>query len=151
MKALSRWIFWIVGLASTALVICYAIFWVAGLMGAPWLEQCFRPRARTKFTAEGWHSSRFGEPVRYEMANDLLHSGKLKGMKTDEIATLLGPADRWARRDSQTNLLFDLCRQKDLPARSTIFPARFFWNIESWVLEIECDQGRAKSVKIRSG
>jgi hypothetical protein len=126
--------------------VCYCGLFVAGLVRAPWLEEMFRPRAQSKFTQEAWRATHFGDRGRYEMANDLLRSDTLVGKTRAEIEGMLGMSDRWWQKGGNTNLFYDLGRQQEFPARCIILPSRFFWNLETWVLDIEFENNKVNLI-----
>jgi hypothetical protein len=43
------------------------------------LEEWFRPRPCKAFSTLAWKSTRFGDPERYKMANELVRTGRLLG------------------------------------------------------------------------
>jgi hypothetical protein len=133
------------------LAIAYGILFVAGMLAAPRLEEVFRPRTSTLFVSEVWKASTFGDKERYEMANHIVASGTLLNRSREGVEMLLGPPDRHWYGPVRTNAYYDLGLQKDYPARTWLLPSRSFWNIETWVLDVEYDAGKVKSVKIRSG
>ena len=115
----------------------------------PGIEEWCRPRARKPFSAVAWRSSRFGAPERYKMANDLVRSGRLLGKTGQEVKALLGQESSGDYLDTRAFIGYDLVSQRQFPAKCFLLPSFLFLNTDSWLLEVELEQGTVTRVKIR--
>ena len=95
-----------------------------------------------------WKDLEFGNPTRYEMANDLIRNRSLIGRSRAEILTMLGKPTSNLSVESQF-LCYGLVHQHDFPTKSIFLPGPHFFNLEDWVLEVEFEFERVKSAQIR--
>jgi hypothetical protein len=136
----------LLGLAlAYGLVLCCLI--VRG--PTPEMEEWFRPRPREPFSTAAWQASRFGDPARFKMANDLVRSGRLRGMTQEQLETLLGKETSRDELGSRVLVGYDLVPQKQFPAKCIILPRFLFWNTDTWLLEVEIGGGHVEQVRIR--
>lgn len=129
---------------------CCCGLWFSLTYSNSHLDEWFRPKDRARFVQAEWAKSRFGQTVRYAMANDLVSSGALTGVDEGKVLRLLGSPDRRYRGAIGQVLTWDLVSQDALPAGSWFLPKRLFMNVDSWALDVEFLNGRTRSARIRS-
>src|SRR6266853_4187302 len=103
------------------------------------MENWFRPRPCEPFSKALWDSTRFGDPPRYKMANDLVRSGCLMGKSEREVRELLGQPSSEDRSGTEVRVGYDLIAQRRFPARCFLLPSFLFLNMDTWLLEIQCE------------
>ena len=144
-------IFAITGLISLALVFAYGLTIFVLLARTPVeLEEWLRPRTRKPFSELAWRSTRFGDPDRYKMANDLVWSRRLLGKTEQQVKELLGQQSSEDHLNMRTLIGYDLVSQRQFPANCFCLPSFLFLNTDTWLLEIEVEHRTVKRVKIRS-
>jgi hypothetical protein len=113
------------------------------------MDDRFRPTPCQTFSKVEWEQTRFGDPERYKMANGIVSSGKLLGMDEEGVRSLLG--DPMVEQTPRGRfLMYELTPQRTFPSKSFLLPNSLFMNIDTWMLEIRCESGKVKGVRIRS-
>src|SRR5690242_18735713 len=115
----------------------------------PDMDERFRPKPREPFSAQKWGTTRFGDPLRYKMANDLVRSGKLLGMGEAEVRSLLGAPTSEDRVAGELWIGYDLASQRQFPAGCFLLPSWLFMNSDTWLLEVRLKDEKLRTVKIR--
>lgn len=113
------------------------------------MDEQFRPKPREAFSAQKWRTTRFGDPIRYKMANDLVNSGKLLGMAASEVKSLLGTPTSEDYVSGELWIGYDLVSQKQFPAGCLLLPSFLFMNSDTWLLEVRVRGEKVTAVKIR--
>ncbi len=132
------------------LLLTYALTIVVLVIHPPAeLGEWFRPRPRKPFSKLLWTATRFGDADRYKMANDLVHSKLLIGKTEGEVRALLGAPHSEDHIREEIWLGYDLVPQRSFPSRCFLLPGFLFMNSDTWLLEIRCEKGRARHVKVR--
>jgi hypothetical protein len=138
------------GLLVFGLALLYGLVVVALLVHTPaGIEKWFRPKPRKPFSTVAWQASRFGDPDRYKMANDLVRSRRLVGRTEQAVRDLLGPESSQDQIGARTLIGYDLVPQRQFPARCFLLPSFLFLNTDTWLLEVELDHGTVTRVTIR--
>lgn len=140
-----------IGLGAIGISLFYAAAIVALTVRPPsHLEEWFRPKPCKPFSKTLWDSTRFGDPDRYKMANDLVRSGKILGMAEPEAHAMLGPTSSEDHIETEIWLGYDLVPQRQFPAKCWLLPSYLFFNTDTWLLEIRLERGKVKAARIRS-
>jgi hypothetical protein len=140
----------ITGLVCLGLAVAYALIVLVLLVRTPvGMEEWFRPKARRPFSEAAWRATKFGDPDRYRMANDLVRSGRLLGKTAREVKELLGQQSSEDHLGTKTLIGYDLVSQRQFPAKCFLLPSFLFLNTDTWLLEVEAEHGKVKRVKIR--
>jgi hypothetical protein len=139
-----------VGCLFGGLAIIYGFIVLALIVWAPPdLENWFRPRLGEPFSKALWDSTRFGDARRYRMADNLVRARHLIGKSEQDVRDLLGKPSSEDHHGMEILIGYNLVSQKDLPARCKFLPDFLFLNMETWLLEIQVEDGVVKAVRIR--
>lgn len=139
----------VIGKAVAVLLALYAVNYLLTprIVGPHRLEVWFRPKGAAQFDRAVWASRLGTSGRRYEMVDDLLKTYLRPGLTREQVEDLLGKPDGAEEKEGEVCVYYSLARQRDYPARSILFPGRF-WNWEVWVLRIRFREGRVYEANV---
>ena len=103
---------------------------------SPWLESFFRPQGSFGKAIPLEKLERILGPERYAAADSWVREGRLLGMSIEDVRKIVGEEDSVEGVKPNETVNYYLASQKQFPAKSLLFPSRYFLNIEVWVLKL---------------
>ncbi len=98
------------------------------------LEVLLRPRTKAPFSNTWFSTNLTNAASRYPMANELVSSGTLIGLKTTDVQAMLGPADYETKTKAGGELSYSLAHQHEFPPH--LHSVLFMPSIGIWVLRV---------------